>query len=54
MVGCDRLGQQHKVRVYIPQPENTVATDNVRPTTRLKESIIRTVIPTTKIEEGES
>lgn len=49
---CDRLGQQEKVRVYIPEPEDTVATDKVRPTNRLKERIVRTVIPKVKIEEG--
>jgi SNF2 family DNA or RNA helicase len=49
---CDRLGQQHLVLVYIPQAENTVATEKVDPINRLKESIVKTVLPQVKIEEG--
>jgi SNF2 family DNA or RNA helicase len=48
---CDRLGQQELVRVYIPQAEATVATDKVDPINRLKEKIVRTVIPKQDIQE---
>lgn len=51
---CDRLGQQELVRVYIPQPEDTVATDKVDVINRLKESIVRTVVPQQEIEEDHS
>ncbi len=49
---CDRMGQQHKVVVYIPQAESTVATSKVEAINRLKESIVRAVLPKVKIEEG--
>lgn len=48
---CDRLGQQELVRVYIPQTPDTVATDKVEPINRLKEKIVKTVIPKQDIEE---
>lgn len=48
----DRLGQQEQVRVYIPQATNTVATDKVEPANRLKEGIVKTVIPKDEIKEG--
>lgn len=48
----DRKGQQHKVVVYIAQPEGTVATDKVEPINRLKETIVRTVVPKVKIQEA--
>jgi SNF2 family DNA or RNA helicase len=47
----DRLGQQELVRVYIPQPPDTVATDKVDPINRLKEKIVATVIPMDTIKE---
>jgi SNF2 family DNA or RNA helicase len=47
----DRLGQQDLVRVYIPQAEATVATAKVEVINRLKESIVRTVLPKVTIEE---
>lgn len=47
----DRKGQQEQVRVYIPQPPDTVATDKVEPTNRLKQTIEKTVLPKDKIEE---
>lgn len=47
----DRLGQQELVRVYIPQATGTVATDKVEPINRLKEQIIKTVLPKQIIEE---
>jgi SNF2 family DNA or RNA helicase len=47
----DRIGQQREVIVYIPQPENSVATDNVAPTNRLKERIVSTVIAKDDIKE---
>lgn len=48
----DRQGQQDLVRVYIPQAANTVSTDKVHVINRLKEGIVRTVVPQDKIEEG--
>ena len=50
----DRKGQQHLVRVYIPQTENTVAVDKVEPTNRLKEGIVRTVLDKAEIKEEAS
>lgn len=47
----DRLGQQHLVLVYIPQPEDTVASDKVEVINRLKESIERAVLPQVNIKE---
>lgn len=47
----DRLGQQSKVIVYIPQPPNTVSADKVETINRLKEGIVRAVLPKDKIEE---
>jgi SNF2 family DNA or RNA helicase len=47
----DRLGQQELVRVYIPQAEDTVAVEKVEPTNRLKEEIVKTVIPKQTIKE---
>ncbi len=49
---CDRKGQQHKVRVYIAQPESTVATSKVEPINRLKEQIVKTIVPKNKTEEA--
>jgi SNF2 family DNA or RNA helicase len=48
---CDRLGQQQQVLVYLPQAENTVAADKVQPINRLKERIVRTVLPKDTIQE---
>lgn len=48
----DRLGQQQQVLVYIPQAEGTVAVDKVEPINRLKERIVRTVLPKDTIEEA--
>jgi SNF2 family DNA or RNA helicase len=50
----DRLGQQHLVLVYIPQPQDTVSTDKVHPINKLKESIVRTVLPQVHIKEATS
>lgn len=47
----DRKGQKELVRVYVPQPPNSVATDNVAPTNALKQTIERTVLPKDKHEE---
>lgn len=49
---CDRLGQQELVRIYIPLPKGTVSTNNVEPTNRLKEGIVKTVIPKDEIQEA--
>lgn len=48
---CDRLGQQELVLVYIPQAENSVATDKVQPINEIKQRIVRTVIDQVEIEE---
>ena len=48
----DRLGQQELVRVYIPQAVNTVASDKVANINRVKEGIVRTVLPKDEIKEG--
>ena len=50
----DRLGQQERVLVYVPQAPDTVSTDTVHVINRLKEGIVRTVIPQDKIEESEN
>jgi SNF2 family DNA or RNA helicase len=50
----DRLGQQRQVLVYIPQALDTVATGKVEPTNRLKEVIVKTVLPKQSIEETTS
>jgi SNF2 family DNA or RNA helicase len=50
----DRIGQQKKVMVYIPQPTGTVAAGKVEPTNRLKESIVKAVLPQKDIETGGS
>lgn len=47
----NRIGQTKRVQVFIAQPEDTVATDKVEPTNRLKERIVRTVLPKDHIEE---
>lgn len=47
----DRIGQQNKVMVYIPQPVNTVATNSVRPKLKLKEHIVEAVIEKDHVEE---
>lgn len=49
---ADRLGQQHKTSIFIPQVDKTVATSHVEPTNRRKESIVTTVIRKDAIEEG--
>lgn len=49
---CDRLGQQQRVLVYIPQAPDTVSTDTVHVINTLKEGIVRTVIPQDKIENN--
>lgn len=48
---CDRLGQQYQVLVYIPQAENSVATDKVEPINRVKERIVRSVVIKDDIQE---
>lgn len=48
----DRMGQQELVRVYIPQATGTVATNKVHVINRLKEGIVKTVIPQDTIQEG--
>lgn len=48
----DRLGQQHLVMVYIPQAEGTVAESKVHPINKIKEGIVKTVLPQLEIEES--
>lgn len=48
---CDRLGQQELVRIWKPQAELSVATSNVRPINRVKEKIVRAVVPMDDIKE---
>ncbi len=48
----DRIGQTKQVLVWIAQPKDTVAVSKVEPTNRLKEAIVRTILPTDEIEEG--
>lgn len=47
----NRIGQTKRVQVFIAQPNNTVATDKVEPTNRLKERIVKTVLAKDHIEE---
>ena len=48
----DRIGQTKQVLVWIAEPKDTVAVSKVAPTNRLKEGIVRTVLPKDVIEEG--
>ena len=48
----DRIGQQNKVLVYIPQPVGTIAFTKVAPKLRLKESIVKAVLPQKEIQHG--
>jgi SNF2 family DNA or RNA helicase len=47
----DRLGQQERVNIYIPQAIDTVAAGKVRVINRRKEGIVKTVIPQDQIQE---
>jgi SNF2 family DNA or RNA helicase len=47
----DRLGQQRRVTVFIPQATDTVASDKVEAINRLKEGIVRSVLPKIEIEQ---
>lgn len=48
----DRQGQQELVRIYIPQAEGTVAAGKVHVINRLKEKIVKTVLPQDTIQEA--
>jgi SNF2 family DNA or RNA helicase len=48
---ADRLGQQNKTMIFIPQPQDTVAVTKVAPVLRRKEGIVRTVVQKDHIEE---
>ncbi len=48
----DRIGQSKKVLVWIAQAQDTVATEKVEPINRLKERIVRAVLPKDSIEGG--
>lgn len=50
----NRIGQKHQVTVFIAQAEDTVAVSKVEPTNRLKEAIVRAVLPKAHIEEVSS
>lgn len=50
----DRLGQQERVNIYIPQASNTVAAGKVDVINRRKEKIVKTVIPQDKIKESKN
>lgn len=47
----DRLGQQQRVNIYIPQAPGTVATGTVHTLNTLKEGIVKTVIPMDEIKK---
>lgn len=47
----DRLGQQNLVLVYMPQPTDTVAADKVATINKIKEGIVKTVLPQIDIHE---
>lgn len=47
----NRRGQQHRVIVLIAQPADTVVTGKINPTNRLKERIVRAILPQDAIEE---
>jgi SNF2 family DNA or RNA helicase len=49
---ADRLGQQNKTMIYIPQVKDSVAVSHVKPANELKENIVRTVIRKDAIEEA--
>jgi SNF2 family DNA or RNA helicase len=48
----DRIGQTRQVLVWIAQPADTVAVSKIEPTNRVKERIVRTILPKDEIEEG--
>lgn len=48
---ADRIGQKDKTMIYIPQAALTIAVSKIEPTNRLKEHIVRTVLPKDSIEE---
>jgi SNF2 family DNA or RNA helicase len=46
----DRMGQQHRVNVWIPQPKDTVADGNIRILNDRKEKIVKKIQPMDHIE----
>jgi SNF2 family DNA or RNA helicase len=46
----NRIGQSDRVFVFIAQPEDTVATSKIEPLNRLKERIVRAVVPKDNID----
>lgn len=46
-----RIGQRNAVTIYIYEAENTVDDGKIAPTNRLKERIVKTVLPKDKIKE---
>lgn len=48
---ADRLGQQNKTMIYVPQVTRSVATSHVDPANRKKEGIVRTILKKDHIEE---
>ena len=47
----DRMGQQHRVNVWIPQPEDTIADGSIRIINDRKEKIVKKIQPMDYIEE---
>ena len=47
----DRLGQQQHVLFYVYRTPGTVATSKVQPILELKRAMIKTVVPTNKVQE---
>lgn len=48
---CHRIGQDNTVTIYIYEAENTVDDNKVKPTNRLKERIVSSVLPKDTIKE---
>lgn len=48
---CDRMGQQSRVNVWIPQPEDTVADGTIQVINQRKEAIVKKIQPMDHIEE---
>jgi SNF2 family DNA or RNA helicase len=47
----NRIGQDSRVFIFIAQAQDTVATDKIEPTNKLKESIVRAVLKKDEIKE---
>jgi SWI/SNF-related matrix-associated actin-dependent regulator 1 of chromatin subfamily A len=49
---CHRIGQRNAVTIYIYEAENTVDDGKIAPTNRLKERIVKTILPKDDIKEA--